>query len=289
MKHIPLKPISIKNHPQLNERWLQDVIESDPGILGLGDVVVKDRERIHSGAGRLDLLLQDADGYGRYEVEIQLGATNESHIIRTLEYWDIERKRYPQYEHTAVIVAEEITSRFLNVISLFNGFIPLVALQVNAVEAQNGASLFFTKVLDTVQLGLLEEDEETTEKVDRAYWEKKGAPKTVKMADRILEIATEFEPNLTPSYNKHYIGFWLDNKAFNFANCRPQKNSLQLRVNLPQAQEINERIDEQSIDVLEYDKRASQYRLKLTEGEIKEKRDFLKELLKMAYDRRVSG
>ena len=45
MKHIPLKPISIKNHPQLNERWLQAVIESDPGILGLGDVVVKDRER----------------------------------------------------------------------------------------------------------------------------------------------------------------------------------------------------------------------------------------------------
>lgn len=71
MKHIPLKQISLKNHPRLNEKWLQDVIESDPGILGLGDVVVKDRERIHSGAGRLDLLLQDADGYGRYEREIK--------------------------------------------------------------------------------------------------------------------------------------------------------------------------------------------------------------------------
>ena len=49
----------------------------------------------------------------------QLGKTDESHIIRTIEYWDIERKRYPQYDHTAVIVAEEITSRFLNVIGLF--------------------------------------------------------------------------------------------------------------------------------------------------------------------------
>ena len=48
----------------------------------------------------------------------------ESHIIRTIEYWDIERKRYPQYEHCAVLVAEDITSRFLNVISLFNGTIP---------------------------------------------------------------------------------------------------------------------------------------------------------------------
>ena len=59
-------------------------------------------------------MLQDADGIERYEVEIQLGATDESHIIRTIEYWDIERKRYPQYNHTAIIIAEDITSRFLN-------------------------------------------------------------------------------------------------------------------------------------------------------------------------------
>src|SRR5687768_3909796 len=37
------------------------------------------------------------------------------------EYWDIERKRYPQDEHTAAIVAEDIAARFLNVISLLNG------------------------------------------------------------------------------------------------------------------------------------------------------------------------
>jgi hypothetical protein len=56
-------------------------------------------------AGRLDLLLEDPDPEAatRYEVEIQLGATDEPHIIRTLEYWDIERKRYPQYEHCAVM------------------------------------------------------------------------------------------------------------------------------------------------------------------------------------------
>ena len=28
----------------------------------------------------------------RYEVEIQLGRVDESHIIRTIEYWDIEKK-----------------------------------------------------------------------------------------------------------------------------------------------------------------------------------------------------
>lgn len=106
------KKISLKEHPNLNEAWLQDVISNNTEILGLGDVIVKDKERVQPSGGRLDLLLQDVDTLKRYEMEIQLGKTDESHIIRTIEYWDIERKRYPQYEHCAVIVAEDITSRF---------------------------------------------------------------------------------------------------------------------------------------------------------------------------------
>src|SRR5437763_17133603 len=109
----------LKTHPEYNEKWIQDRIAEDPEILGLGELVFRDKERIQSRAGRLDLLLQDPDTKRRYEVELQLGATDEAHIIRTIEYWDIERKRYPQYDHCAVIVAEDITSRFLNVISLF--------------------------------------------------------------------------------------------------------------------------------------------------------------------------
>jgi len=116
--YTKLKIVSLKSHPNYNEVWLQNLIASDPEILGLGSLVVKDRERTHRGRGRLDMLLQDEDSVGRYEIEIQLGASDESHIIRTIEYWDHERKLYPQYEHTAVLIAEDITSRFLNVVSL---------------------------------------------------------------------------------------------------------------------------------------------------------------------------
>ncbi len=95
MDYGKFEKISLRNHPFMNEKWVQDRIAEDPAILGIGDVVLKDKERIQPRAGRLDLLLQEADGNRRYEVEIQLGATDESHIIRTIEYWDIERKRYP--------------------------------------------------------------------------------------------------------------------------------------------------------------------------------------------------
>src|SRR5947209_446411 len=132
--NIKLKTLSLKSHPEYNEAWVQAVIADDPSLLGLPSTIVKDKERSHKGAGRLDMLLQDEDGTGRYEVEIQLGASDESHIIRTIEYWDLERRKYPQYEHTAVLVAEDITSRFLNVVSLFNGFIPIMAIKMTAIE-----------------------------------------------------------------------------------------------------------------------------------------------------------
>ena len=155
MKHVKLKTINLKKSPDLDEKWLQGVIADDPSILGIGDVILKDKERNHAGAGRLDLLLQDSDGNGRYEVEIQLGASDESHIIRTIEYWDIERRKYPQYDHTAILpqswqpvtkftptwIAEDITSRFLNVVGLFNGFIPIMAIQFTAIETPDGIGL----------------------------------------------------------------------------------------------------------------------------------------------------
>lgn len=287
MQHINLKTISLKRHPILTERWLQGVIAEDPSILGIGEVVLKDKERMHPGAGRLDLLLQDADGHGRYEVEIQLGATDESHLIRTIEYWDIERRKYPQYDHTAVIIAEQITSRFLNVISLFNGFIPLMAIQVAAMEVNGGVGLQFTKVLDTVKLGYLDEDEETAELTDRSYWETvRGTKKTVALVDHILEMAKEFEPKAELSYNKHYIGFWVEGRPFNFAIMRPQRNGMRLEISLPQSQDTDAFIGESDLDVLDYDKRWGKYRIKLANDTITSKKDVLKKLLRSAYETR---
>lgn len=282
---VKLKHLDLKSHPEFNEVWLHNAIAQDPSILGLGDdVVLKDRERIQRGAGRLDLLLQDGDGNGRYEVEIQLGASDESHIIRTIEYWDIERRRYPMYDHTAVIVAEDITSRFLNVISLFNGFIPLMALQVSAIETGEGVGLHFTKILDTVQLGLLDEDEEVSESVDRNFWEtKRGTPETVKMADRICKMAQEFAPSLEQSYNKHYIGFWIDGKAYNFAVCKPQRTAIRLEIKLPKSDEVDGIIEEAEIDILEYYKPWGLYRLKLDNESIDKHRAILSDLLQRAF------
>ncbi len=199
--------LPLKNHPEFNEKWVQNLIADDPSILGLGDLVLRDVERIQPRAGRLDLLLQDLDTQRRYEVEIQLGSTDEVHIIRTIEYWDIEKKRYPQYDHCAVLVAEDITSRFLNVISLFNGTMPLIAIQMQALKVGDNMTLVFTKVMDELVRGLVDEDEDAeAEPTDRAYWEKRATKATVVLADQMLELLRGFDPTLNLKYNKFYIG-----------------------------------------------------------------------------------
>ncbi len=154
MKFVKPDRVLLKDHPEFNEKWVQDRIAEDPSILGLGDLVLKDRERRQPRAGRLDLLLQDAEEDRRYEVELQLGSTDESHIIRTIEYWDIERRRYPSYEHCAVIIAEDITTRFLNVISLFNSSIPMIAIQLNAFAIGDQLALVFNTILNEMSRGL---------------------------------------------------------------------------------------------------------------------------------------
>ena len=102
----------------LNEKWLQDQIVADPSIIGLGDVEIAFREHKQPSGGRIDFLMRDREPEAEtyYEVEVMLGTLDESHIIRTIEYWDKERQRRPQVAHRAVIVAENITSRFFNVL-----------------------------------------------------------------------------------------------------------------------------------------------------------------------------
>jgi len=284
------KRISLKNHPVYSENWVQDIVAQDPKILGLGDFVLRDRERRQTKAGRLDLLLQDPDSYKRYEVELQLGATDEAHIIRCIEYWDIERKRYPQYEHCAVLVAEDITSRFLNVVSLFNGAVPLIAIQVQAFEVGEHVTLVFTKVLDEMQRGLVDEDEDAiSAPTDRAYWEnEKGTPKTVALMDRLFELVKEADPEVQLKYNKFYVGLTKDGRADNYAQFRPQKTSVMFEIRLPRTDETDSLLEEAGIETLEYSARWARYRIRVTEKDFKMHTELFKRLIDDARGQRES-
>jgi hypothetical protein len=281
-KLIKPERIAISKLEGVNEKSIQEIIANESSIIGLGDLVLKDKERIQPRAGRLDLLMQDPDTNRRYEIEIQLGKTDESHIIRAIEYWDIEKKRYPQYDHCAVIIAEDITSRFLNVISLFNGFIPLIAIQMNAYKMGSEVGLVFTKVLDEMPLGLVEEDGEIQEVTDREYWLKRGTQATVKMADEMLSIINTFKKGYELKYNKFYIGLAKDGQPNNFAIFRPKKTYMRLELKLPKSDEVDQLIEESELDEMGYDNRWGNYRIRLNKGEIGKKNEVIRTMLERA-------
>lgn len=281
LTNVKATPILLKDHPHYDEEWLKKVIIEDPSILGLGDLIVKDVERIQPKAGRIDMLLHDPENEKRYEVEIMLGRIDESHIIRAVEYWDIERKRFPNYEHCAVIIAEDITSRFLNVISLFNNTIPIIAIQLNALKVEDKLILNFTKVLDEITIG--EEEEEIVEKADRAYWENKGTHETVKLADECLAIIKEFDTEYSLSYNKYYIGLSKRGRPNNFIIFRAKKTFLKVEPRLTDLDSCKNILQEKDIEIVSVDKRSGRIKFRLTKADIDNNRDTLKQIFEKAY------
>ena len=91
LKYIKHEHVHLKGHPEYSEKWLQDLINKDPSVLGLGDVEVLDRERRQEKAGRLDLLLADTENDKRYELELMSGWGKES----ISDSWISARSRRP--------------------------------------------------------------------------------------------------------------------------------------------------------------------------------------------------
>ena len=214
----------------LNEKWLQDRIEEDPALLGLGNLQVIRRERQQSSGGRIDFLLYDLDDETRYEVEIMLGSLDESHIIRTIEYRDIERQRYPTYEHRAVIVAEEITARYFNVLRLLNRAVPLIAIQLTAIPlSKDEIILHGIKVLDIFEEGE-PEDEAAGEQVDRKYWERRASSFALAALDAIIGLVNSDIAPARVTYNKNHIALGTSGRNFCWLHPPKEASHCHLRV-----------------------------------------------------------
>ena len=251
-------------------------------MLGLGDLELRDSERTQPSGGRLDLLFSDPDTLTRYEVELQLGAVDESHLVRTIEYWDTERRRYPQYEHVAVIVAEDITTRFMNVIQLLHRSVQLMAIQLQLIEFDDALLLVPTIVIEPLPLGTEEEDE--GEIYDRAFWERKRSPAVMGIFDELMERVRRVEPAAVPKYNKRYIGITIDDKVRNFVSFHPRGESCRTHFKIRPSDEISEWLDGTELDVLAYGRRHNEYRVSIRQVDLSESDDALMRLITIAHE-----
>ena len=183
-----------------------------------------------------------------------------------------------------MIVAENITARFLNVISLFNGMIPLIAIQMRALKFDDNIGLVFTKVLDQMTLGLVDEDEDVQETTERSYWTTRGSEKTVAMCDELLATLKELDPELELKYNKIYIGLAKNGQPCNFVVFHPKKKFLRIAPRLPKSDETQEQLEAAGLDVMDYNDRTGRYRIRLFPADLKKHGDVIAQVLTQAFD-----
>jgi hypothetical protein len=275
-EYVKTTPIGLRDAGK-DERWLQELITKDPGILGFGDVLVIQRERPQPTGGRIDLVLSDPEENQRYEVEIMLGSVDESHIIRAIEYWDVERRRFPSFEHRAVIVAEEITNRFFNVIGLLNKAIPLIALQLNAFIVGERLCLNCVRVLDVMEEG----EDEPGEQVDRKYWETRGSKKSIDLMDAIIALVPKEAGEVRIKYNRHHVA--VGTSGTNFLWLHPRKGG-HVHFHVGPGAEARERLiprlEEKGIECGPH--RADAMKVVLTGKEFDENNDLIREVVSTA-------
>ena len=183
-----------------------------------------------------------------------------------------------------MIVAEEVTGRFHNVISLLNsnGAIPLIAIQIKGVKVKGEFTLVATRVVDLVRLGTEEED--AGETVDRSSWEAKASVNSLQIMDSLIEMVEEAQPGVSPRYNKNYIGLGYGGQARNFVAFIPRKSLVLAEFKIPQSEELTALLDEIGLDTLSYRRRSGQYRVRVRQSDLKKHHETLTDLISRARD-----
>ncbi|MBI2678482.1 MAG: hypothetical protein HYX28_06845 [Candidatus Koribacter versatilis] len=226
--YVPCQRLTLRG-AGYDEAWLQRTIMANPSILGLGDLKPVGREvRQHAG-GRLDFVFLDPDSQTMFEIEVMLGPTDESHIIRTLEYWDIETRRWPNFEHRAVLVAEEITNRFFNVIWLLNRSVPIIAIKLDTLTVDGKLTLNFTKILDIYETPEGREPDQIAGSSRQAWQEYAGA-ESFSVFEKCIALLSRDSANPRITYNDGHIA--IGGAKRNFAWFTPRKRDKHCMVNI---------------------------------------------------------
>lgn len=215
------KKIFIRNAGK-NEYWLQDIIYENPKILGLGDLIAVNKEKKQSSGGRLDILLKEPTENIMYEVEVMLGETDPSHIIRSIEYWDNEKRKYPQRQHFCVLIAESFDRRYFNIIHLMSLNIPMIAIQADLLEVNGEQILNFSKIIDIYVEP--EENEEDLKQVNESNWNN-DSPWTNDNAKELFNILKEKHDRINIRYTQSYISINIDSKKSYWFYKRSKPNS----------------------------------------------------------------
>lgn len=279
------QPISLAGHADYDEAWLEQLIKNDPALLGLGriDVIAS---QIHQAKGRLDLLLKDEKNEVIYVVELMLGALDETHIVRTIEYWlkERERKQHEDYELVAVLAAERVLeSRFVDVVRFLSRQMPLLLLEITALQVQDCLTLKFVRVFDGRRIQT--EDVTTTPEATRESWVEYACEGTVSLAERFAEMLKEIDPSIGLTFKQNFLGLRTGHRPSNFMTFSPKRQFLKVWAKTERAVAFAKTLKDAGFDVLGSSD-AEWVGFRVTLPQLEKHRTLLKQLAQACYQER---
>jgi len=267
-----LNLVSIRDHG-LDEYWLQDYICQNPTCLGLGDIELVSKEKKQSSGGRLDILMKGSDDE-LYEIEVMLGETDETHIIRTIEYWDIEKKKRPKRQHTAVLVAERINTRFYNVINLLSHSVPIIGIQANMYRLGDEVSIIFTKIIDSFEEPEIEEEGGASHGIE--YLREKY-PETAEVIEILTPVVVNSCSDNRINHRKNGATIFVSGSKRIVVNKRGNKQaSVQYKISDEDRNSVEELLDESAIS---YDYKNGYIRIWLNPNSLKQHLEIHKQII----------
>jgi hypothetical protein len=278
--------LDLKKDRRFNEKWLEDLVCKDTGILGLGKVNVRDRQKRHKD-GILDVVLESQDKSTVFVVELMLGPLDESHIVRTINYWLREKKATAKdVECRAVLIGEKIVdSRFVEVVKFLTSRMPeLVVKEVAGLRVGSKVTVHFTTILRSDDLEPVV-SEEPAAPFDRESWLEKNK-KTVEVAEAVIEVLRKFDPSISPNFRRHFIGILVGNRPIlNFVSFDPFRDQVKFKIRVEDPASWKDKLKKAGLHVLQPDRTDNnKVRLAITREDVSRNERLLRQLCKDGYD-----
>jgi hypothetical protein len=148
------------------------------------------------------------------------------------------------------LIAEDVTSRFLNVIQLFSGSVPIIAIQVNCNKIGETAAVTFIKLIDSRTLRRDDRLDAKAKSADRNTWLSYVGPKIMAIADECLAtINSSAGRKRELNYNKQFVGLTDNGRPDNFVYFLPRKSLMRVCANLSPVDPWVKRLQESNLDV----------------------------------------
>ena len=143
----------------------------------------------------------------------------------------------------------------------------------------------FTKILDEIQLGIPDEDE-NVEPTNRAYWEKRCNKHMLMLADELFKLIKDIEPLAEMNYNKYYIGIIRNRIAANFCSFKPKKAFVHMIFKSMPDDSLIQQMEDSGLDVTKKAKWNELY-IKFTQHPTEEQKTLLQKAIE--HSRKAYG